>query len=218
MTIAKIPYEAAAGAEVDHTSSTAVNEGAGGQSGRRSIRQQTIRQFHLTIMPEETEEVTAIYDTHRRRWPVAVRDWAAYTITQEVFALSTTDGSYAYFPVTRKIMPATGSRYLHQRILIPDEDETVFALYVDASPINRTYWAFDDFGIAKVPLALLGGGSPDSHVVTGSGNYMIAACFMDDSLTQKVHVDGLVSLPDVRLREILEDEMIALMAQTDDSI
>src|SRR5258706_11387821 len=111
MTIARIPYEAAAGAEVDHTSATSVNEGAGGQSGRRSIRKQTIRQFHLTIMPEETDEVIDIFDTHRRRWPVSVRDWARYTITNEILA-HTTDSLYAYAPIIRKIMPATGDRYL----------------------------------------------------------------------------------------------------------
>ncbi len=213
MTIARIPYEAAAGAEVDHTSVTAVNEGAGGQSGRRRIRQQTIRQFHLTIMPEETPEVIAIFDTHARRWPVAVRDWAAYTLENEELDW-TTDSLYVYAPLQRKIMPATGDRFLHQRILVEDEGEIAMELSVNGTPLNRAYWGFDDFGIAKIPMALV----PGDASITVTGNYMIAACFMDDSVTNKVHVDGLVSLPDVRLREILEDELIELMAQTDDSI
>lgn len=216
MTIAKIPYEVSVGAEVDYTSATSVNEGAGGQSGRRSIRQQTIRQFHLTVMPEESAEVLAINVTHRRRFPCAVRDWSAYTITNEILS-HTTDSLYAYAPIRRKIMPATGDRYLHQRILVPDEVETVFQISVNGIALNRTYWEFADFGIARIPLGLVTF-SPDDAIITATGRYMIAACFMDESLTVKVHRDGLISLPDVRLREILEDELIALMAQTDDSI
>ncbi len=213
MAIARIPYEAAAGAEIDHTSTTVVTESAGGQAGRRSLRQQTIRNFHLTIMPEETQEVIDIFDTHRRRWPVAIRDWSNYFLEDEIL-----DGEAAAStmvvgaPLRRKIMPSTGDRYLHQRILVPDEAEIPFIIAVDGTPLTRGDWDFDDFGNALIPTGMASG------IITATGNYMVAACFVDDSLTIKVHVDGLISLPDVRLREILEPEMIALMAQTDDSI
>lgn len=226
MAIARIPYDAAVGAEVDHTSNTAVNESAGGISGRNSIRQATIRQFHLTIGPDHADEVLAIFDTHRERWPVAVRDWGKYTYTDQLLTY-TVVGGFTYAPLWRKIQPATGSRFLHRRILVPDEAETDTVVSINAVALSRANWTFTDFGIVKIANAFVPGGA----LITASGRDLVPVCFMGNSLTEKIDMsatyesDGfterdsaLISLPDVQLREILETELVRLMAQTDDSV
>ncbi|MDB5612057.1 MAG: hypothetical protein JWP25_8957 [Bradyrhizobium sp.] len=206
--IARLPYAAAVGAEIDITSNTAVNESAGGFSGRLSIRQTPIRQFHLTIGPNEAAEVKAIHYTHRRRWPVAVRDWGDYTYTNEILAPGSGPNE---FPLRRKIMPVTGARFLYQRILIPDEAEVPTVVAVNGTPLIRTAWNFVAAGIVYIP-------GYSSGIVTATGRYLVAACFMQDILTAKVFNTSVINLPDVQLREILEPELLDLLSQADDSV
>lgn len=206
--IARLPYAAASGAEIDITSNTSVNESAGGISGRLNVRQTPIRQFHLTIGPNETAEVRAIHYTHRRRWPVAVRDWGDYTYTDEILVAGSAPNE---FPLRRKIMPATGARYLHQRILIPDVAEVPTVVSVAGTPLSGTAWSFVGAGIVYIPGYTTG-------AVTATGRYLVAACFMQDILTSKVFNTNVSNLTDVQLREILEPELLDLMSQTDDSI
>ncbi len=215
-SIAMIPYSAAIGAEVDIESVTIVNESAGGITGRETIRQLPKRNFHLTIGPNTAAEVRSIWYTHRRKWPVAVRDWNDYTYTNEPLAYTFNSGS-AIVPLQKTIAPATGSRFLTQRILIPDENEVLTVVSVNGTPLARSAWSFTDFGIINIPG--LGGGT-----VTATGNYLVAACFnmQDDILTMKVQTVAstgpLLSIDQVLLREIFEQDLIELMSEPDDSV
>ncbi len=220
--IARIPNDAAAGAEIDDTFSTAVAESEGGISGRVSKRSQRIRVFNLTIGPDDAAEVRAIHDTHRRRWPVAVRDWSRFPCTDELQTYSV-EGSTVFGPLVRRITPETGTRFRTARILIPDEDETDIIISVEGTPLDRTDWVFGDLpGVAEIPVEFVAA-SPSSLEITATGHELCAACFTDDTLTIKVHkaesaLEGpTLSIPECRLREILEDELLALLAQTDDS-
>ncbi len=212
--IARIPYSAAVGAEIDITSNTSVNESAGGISGRLNVRQSPIRQFHLTIGPDTSLEVRAIHETHRRRWPVAIRDWGRYTFTNEVLAVSLITTDFTFAPLRRKIMPATGTRYLHQRILVPDEVQQALTVYLDGNPLASGSWDVIDFGIVRIPNSHF---TSAGNVITASGQDLVPACFMQDTLTEKMQSASVPSLPDVQLREILEPELIDLMSQADDS-
>jgi hypothetical protein len=205
---ARLPYAAASGAEIDITSNTSVNESAGGISGRLNVRQAPIRQFHLTIGPDEVSEVKALHYTHRRRWPVAVRDWGDYSYTDEILAPGLTSKQ---FPLRRKIIPSTGARYFHQRILVPDVAEVPTVVSVAGTPLTGSDWFFVGAGIVYIPGYITG-------IVTASGRYLVAACFMQDVLTAKVLNTNVSNLPDVQLREILEPELIDLMNQADDSV
>src|SRR5262252_3434963 len=108
---AMIPHGVAADAEVDDTFDTAVSESAGGISGRESIRRERIRQFHITVGPDDVDEMRAIHATHRRRWPCAIRDWASYIFTNQSCSV-TTDATYVYAKLQRRIAPSTGGRFL----------------------------------------------------------------------------------------------------------
>jgi len=212
MAIARIPNSAAAGAEIEMTSATSVTEGIGGRSGRVTNRQIPIRNFHLTTGPETTQEVAALFYTHRRMWPVAVRDWSNYTFT-DALLVPNDDGDW---PLRFQYAPATGSRFLHQRVLVPDESEADVVISVDGSPISRGSWTLADFGIAQIS------GAGSSSVVRATGHYLVPACFASDQLTMKVYTIGsegpILGINDLQLREILEDELIDLMARTDDSM
>jgi hypothetical protein len=220
--IARIPYNAAIGATIDISSVTSVNESAGGISGRTTIRQAPIRQFHLTIGPYETYEVASIWITHRRMWPVGVRNWYDYEYTDQLQEFSSFDSNYVYFPLRRLIEPSTGTRFWHQRILIPDEEELPTTISVNGTPLLRSDWAFTDFGIAAIPHMHV----PSGAVVTASGQELVAACFLQDMITVTVYAQNddqgvpqpITGINDVQLREILEPELIALMAEPDDSI
>ena len=215
--LARLPYDAACGAEIDDTTSDSVNESVGGISGRLSNRHATIREFHLTIGPDDSAEVRALYRTHRQRWPVAVRDWSNYIYTDEPQTWIE-DTSFANVELRRKIMPATGSRFLYERILVPDEAEVETVIKINGTPLLRSDWSFADValgpGVAQIPIMHVGTGAS----ITASGRYLVAAAFkVGGSLTSKVYRDGLVGIPTVLLREILETELVSMMNQADDS-
>ncbi len=223
MTLARIPNDAAAGAEIDDTFSTGVSESEGGISGRVTKRNQRIRVFNLTILPDDVAEVLAIHDTHRARWPVAVRDWRRFTFEDEPITGGYDDGTYYYAPLQRKIMPSTGTRFHYQRILVPDEDDEDIVISVGGSPLSRSAWVFDPLqsGVAKIPIGMVAT-SPSAVAITATGSDLVPACFTGDSLTTTVHLaqtgqDPVLTIQECRLREILEDELTALLAQTDDS-
>jgi hypothetical protein len=115
------------------------------------------------------------------------------------------------------IQPAPGTRYLHQRVLLPDEQDVDVVIKVNGTPISRGSWTFDDFGIVNMPST--------SGTVTWSGRAFVPVCFLDDTLSVTINVQqqdtsnyGVQSIQQVRFEEIFEEELNALMAETDDSI
>jgi hypothetical protein len=219
VSIPVIPNSVAVGAEVDIISVTAVNPNVGGISGRLAVRVPK-RQFNCTVGPNDTPSVRAIHYTHRRRWPVAIRDWGDFVFEDEDLVYSA-GGSGFLAPLRRLIQPGVGTRYLHQRVLLPDEEDVPVVIKVNGTPLLRSDWTFDNFGIADIPSAHLSSGS----TVTWSGRAFVPVCFMDDTLSVTINVQqqdttnyGVQSIQQVRFEEIFEEELNALMAETDDSI
>lgn len=219
VSIPIIPYGVAVGAEVDIVSVTAVNPGVGGVSGRYSVRA-PLRQFTCTVGPADTPAVRAIHYTHRQMWPVAIRDWGDYIFENEVLVYAAS-GSYYLAPLRRLIQPAAGTRYFHQRVLLPDEIQTPVVLKVDGVPLLRTDWTFDNYGIARIPNTHLSLGA----VLTWSGKALVPVVFLDGTLAVQIHVQqetaaeyGVQSIQQVRFGEILEEELIERMITTDDSL
>ena len=223
MAIQRLPYDAAVGAEVDDGTLDAHNESASGVASPLSIRADRKRTFHLTIGPNQIAAIVAAHDTHRARWPIAVRDWGEYTYKDEVLAY-TQDTSTTFAPLG--MTKTFGDRFRFQRILVPDEDEVPTVVKVDGVALDREDWDFADFGIVAIPNELVG----TAAVITASGRMLVAVRFVEDNLTRKVQrrptyeadgftvrSPGIISLPEVTLREIFEPELIALMAQPDDS-
>lgn len=215
--IAVIPRSSfAAGTEVTDTSNTAVLERADGYAVRETIRQIPLREFHLTVGPNDTAEVRAIFQSHRRRWPVYIRDMAGYTFTDQVQTLFTTVGSFSYYKVTVLDQPTTGSRFLNRRVLGIDESEETAILKINGVATSRGNWTIDDHAKIKIATSIVGGGE-----VTLSFMELCAACFTTDELAYKVFAKGqdgaIMGIRDCSLREIPEQELIDLMLQTDDS-
>jgi hypothetical protein len=213
-----IPNSVAAGAEVDVVTITAVNPSVGGVSGRLTVRPPK-RQFTCTVGPMDTPAVRSIFYTHRCRWPVAIRDWGDYIFADEELA-HTPGGSGVLAPLRRLVQAAPGTRFYHQRVLLPDESETPVVIKVNGTPLARGDWGFDNYGIADIPSAHAGSMS----TITWSGRAFVPVCFMDNSLAVTVNAKqtaatefGVQSIQQIRLEEIFEEELIDLMAETDDS-
>ncbi len=200
------PNAVSTGMTVDVQFSTAVNESESGVSGRKSLRDIALRQYTLTINPESSyaEEVMAIILACRgARWPVALRDWAGnYKLTASEQA---TEGS-STIPLYRTFTPLTGTRSFQQRILILD-DSAAFTVSVNGSPITSGSYSITDPGIL-----VISGGVTSGDTVTVTGQYLIPCVFVEDSLTMTVHAQDLFSVDNVRLREIPEAELLALIS------
>jgi hypothetical protein len=185
-----------------------VTEGGGGYSGRETIRQAPMRNFHLTVGPNHVAEVRSIFVTHLRRWPFLVRDYSGYIWVDQPLI---SDGA-GKFNIYVLYQPLTGGRYYHRRVLAIDETETAAVLKSNGTPVSRGSWTLSDFG--KVTYG--GGGT-----LTMSFMELVPVCFLTDQLTYKVMAVGssgpIIGIQDVQLREILEPELIDLMFQASDS-
>ncbi len=205
-----MPYNAALGAEVDITFDTTVNTSESSIAGRNSRRSQAIRNFHLTIGPDEFDEVKAVYTScYGRRFPVGVRDWiGGYQVTDApIDHFLSSSGTEAELAITYQ--PATGSRSYTQRILCPDQTSVALSVKVNGSP---TSFSLVDPGIIVISGSLASGDS-----ITWSGQYVYPCCFTTDSTTSKILARNdnysVRQFTDVQLTEILEDEFIRLSAQ-----
>jgi hypothetical protein len=198
-----LPYDVAAGCEIDLTWSTAVATSEGEISWTSSRRSLAIREFHLTIGPDATAEVERIYlAVNGPRYPVGVRSWKDYIAVDEPldWFLATGGGTKAQLSIG--YTPATGSRSYVQPILCPDETEGDIVVKVDGSPTSFT---LIDPGIIEVSGELSGG-----QELTWSGRYVYPCRFVEDSATTKIFNRGVLGFPDIRLREIQAAELMRL--------
>jgi len=212
-----IPLQVSTGMSVQVPFATAVNEAEGGVSGRLSTRTIPLRTYTITVNPDDAEEVLSILLACKgARWPVAIRDWAFnYQLTNHAISSSLwTDTTHV--PLYRTYTPATGTRSFTQRILIIDETEQDFI--VKKNGVTQTEgvnYTITDPGILTFSGALTP--SP-SDTITVTGQYLVPAVFVEDSLEMTVHIGGsdevgsLVSIDNVRLREIPEDELLSLIS------
>jgi hypothetical protein len=206
MNIAILPYDIQTEGVVEIPFATAVNESESGISGRKSTRNVPLRTYTVTINPDNAEEVQAILLANRgARWPMAMRDWAGnYKLTAEpqTYILET-DTTVA--DLYRTYTPSTGSRTYSQRILILDPGVTL-QIFVNGSPLTSgVTWSIQDPGVLVIDELLTSG-----DVLTVTGKYLVPVVFADDAISMTVHVDNMFSIQNLRLREILEDELTAL--------
>jgi hypothetical protein len=213
MSIPIVPNTIAGGAEVDLTWATSVSTSEGGVAGRKSLRKTPQRQFHLTIGPDQAQEIAAIYRaSNGPRYPVAIRDWSDYQFTnQELVWLVAGGNTYAQLsityqaPFTYAFQTFSGEESLSYPILLPDESETPITILVNNSPLES--WVLQDFGVVQIAGVLSSG-----DVVTASGEYLVPCCFLADELTIKQITGFVASIDTVDLREILLPELQQLLA------
>lgn len=211
--LARLPYDAAMGAEIVQIGSTSCNEGAGGITGRTSHRSQTLREFHFTVGPDYAVEVLAIHDTHTSMYPFGIRDWrpGRYTITDEEQTDVDIGDDVTTVSLSRLIRPANGLLTRTERILIPDEEEVEAIIKINDVALEREDWDFSDddliFGKAEIPNELY----PSGATCKASLNFLVAGCFVNDEQSTTVLAPNVASLPDVVVREIFEEELIELV-------
>lgn len=211
LDLPRIPDTVASGTETDTTWNTVLNTSEGNVSGRKVFQPYPIRQFHLTLGPTtgvpqgDVVEVRNIFNAcNGRLYPVAIRDWSDYTLTDQPQNWSAGASSDSRFQLSRTYTPATGNRSLTQPIYLPDQTEVALTLKINGSAYGGSFTVLD-YGIIDMHTVLTSG-----DVVTASGQYLVPACFMEDQLTIKVLLDGLLSIQDVQLREIFEQEIVDL--------
>lgn len=209
MNIPILPNTVSTDMSVEIPFMTAVNESESGVSGRKSQRDIPLRTYTVTINPDDAEEVMAILLANKgARWPLCLRDWAGnYKLTAEpqTYTLET-DTTVAN--LTKTFTPSTGTRTFSQRVLIIDESEITFQIFVNGSPLTSgVTWHITDPGILVIDQLLTSG-----DILTVTGEYLVPVVFVEDMLTMTVHVDNMFSIESLRLREIPENELIALTA------
>jgi hypothetical protein len=213
VNIAILPRDVSTNMTVEIPFATAVAESESGFSGRKSTRDIPLRLYTMTINPDNSFEAMKICLAMRgARWPLAIRDWANnYVLTDEAQTLDNTSGYYGggqtAYNLHRKFTPATGTRTYTQRILMIDQTEVAFTVKVNGTPLtgSPSLWHINDPGILVIDESLSG-----SDTVTVSGQYLVPVVFSDDSLVINVRTKDLLSIDAVRLREIGEQELIAL--------
>lgn len=210
MTIAVLPFGVGVDALAALTFDTAVNPSESGVSGRKSMRLEPLRNYTVTIGPNEAAAVQEIYVAMLgERYPVAFKDWTSYAYTDEVLAW-TAETDVTTAPL-RKTFTA-GGRTVYESILIPDETEVPTIIKINGVvPVTGVTVSIVDPGQVVINYALSPG-----DIVTASGQFLRPVCFVED-LTATIRgraSDGgvLYTYNDVRLRQIPEAEYRAFIA------
>ncbi len=199
------PYGASTGAEVDITWSTVINTSESSIAGRFALNDLPLRQFHVTMGPDDVAEVRAIFLACKGpRYPCAIRDWTDYAFTDQVLTWAPGVSSDTTAQLQQLYQPATGGRSFTQPILVVDQSEVALTLKVNGVTYGGTF-TLRDYGIVDLHSVLTSG-----DVLTASGQKLIPACFTNDTLTSKALVNGLLSIQDVQLREIFQAELQTL--------
>jgi hypothetical protein len=168
-----------------------------------------LRTYTVTINPDDADEVySMLLASLGARYPIALRDWANnYALTNEpqTYILET-DTTVA--TLYRTFTPVTGTRSFSQRILLIDQDDVTFSIKVNGSPLTSgVTWSITDPGILVINTLLTSG-----DILTVSGNYYVPVVFNADMLDMTTLMDGMFTINDLQLKEIPEDELVALTA------
>lgn len=211
MTIATLPIGVGIGALVAITFDTAVNPSESSVAGRKSMRLEPLRNYTVTIGPDDAPAVQEIYTAMLgEHYPVGIRDWTSYAYTDEVLAWTVTETDVTTAPLRKK--STAGGRTVYERILIPDETEVPTLIKINGFvPGTGVTWDIVEPGEIVIHQALTPG-----DVVTASGQFFRAVCFVEDltATTRGRSSDGsvLYTYNDVRLRQIPEAEYRAFIA------
>lgn len=208
ISLARLPDDIAVGALVTYTFGTAKNTSEGGVSGRKSFRSQAIRNYMVSVAPgpAAVEFQKILLSVLGQRYPFAMRDPASFTLSDEPLTDFTVVTGTTHVPLYKTFQPAAGSRSYQQRILLPDTTEVPLVFSLNGSPVTPT---FIDPGIAVVGSVL----TEDDDLRIVSGRYLIPVCIVDNpsaTIQRGPLTDVLYGFQDVRLEEILENELIDL--------
>jgi hypothetical protein len=215
MSIPIIPNGVAGNAEVDITWATSVPTSEGGIASPKGLRKIPQRQFHLTIGPEDVLTMRSIYlAANGPRFPVALRDWSNYQFSNEILVWLLQSGntyaqlSQTWQPTSTYSFAAT-SRFesFTYPILLPDQSDVPLVVSVNGTPLAGGAWTLKDYGVVEISGTL---SSSDS--VTASGEYLVPARFMSDTMTIKQITGNTAAIDSFELREILLSELQTSLA------
>ncbi len=199
-----LPADITVGATVTYDFDTAKNTSEGGISGRKSMRTQVIRKYILTIGPgaASVEFQKILLSVLGQRYPLALRDWTSYTLTDEPLAWTANGGSTTA-PLRKQFAPATGGYSYYQRILVPDTSSVSLTFKKNGSPVTPSIVAP---GIASFGSTFSGG-----DTLTVSGQYLVPVCIVDmPAAVIKSGPAAIFDFESVRFEEILENELVRL--------
>jgi hypothetical protein len=205
MAIPIIPNTIAGNAEIDITWASSITTSEGGVTGRRALRKQPLRQFTITIGPDDVLTMIGIYNaSYGPRYPVALRDWSNYQFANQVLSPAVGGGyqlSQTWTPSSvYSFSSFSNSESFTYPVLLPDQSEVPLQIFVNGTPTGFT---LNDYGI----VTGVGGGT-----ITATGEYLVPCCFLQDSLTIKQITGSIASMEDIQLREILLTDLQTLLA------
>jgi hypothetical protein len=202
MTIAftQIPDSVAAGAQVTFTMSTAKSVSESGNSGRKLLRP-IKRNYLVTLSPDDSAEMQAIIMAARGdRYPVAIRDYTAYTLQDELCEVDPVTND---FLIGKTWEPETGDLSVFERILIPES----IVVKINGSTATTGTVTQLDFGRLHIPSAATG------DDVTVTGTYLRPIALLDaPAATAYGNIGGVVQyqFSSMRFEELFEAELEAL--------
>src|SRR5581483_9229787 len=199
----KIPNSIAISAQVSFTISTAKNPSESGNSSRKSMRP-IKRNYMVSVSPDDSDEMQAIVMAMLGdRYPVAMRDYSAYLITDEPCQFDNATGDWL---IGRTWTPSTGTRTFFERILVPDD----IVVLVNGSPATTSGFTLKDFG--RISFS---GGVTTGDEVSVTGTYLRPVALVDAPSANLFGAVGGVTqyqFASMRFEELYEAELVELFS------
>ncbi len=199
----KIPDSIAVGAQVVFTMSTAKNLSESGNTGRKSLRP-IKRNYLVSVSPDDANELQAIVMAMRGdRYPVAMRDYTSYQLTDEVCEFDNATGD---FLIGKTWSPLTGTRSYFERVLVPDS----IVIMVNGSPATTSGPTLLDFG--RIHFS---GGVTTGDEVSVTGTYLKPVALLDPAtanLFGAINGATQYQFASMRFEELFESELRELFA------
>jgi hypothetical protein len=210
ISLARLPDAIATGALVTFTFDTAKNTSEGGVSGRKAMRTHVVRNYMVSVplAADAAEFQNIVLSCLGQRYPFALRDPTAYTLSNEPQSDAdyTTVGGTTHVKLYKTFQPSTGALAYRQRILVPDARDVPMVFSLNGTTVAAT---IVDPGIAVIGSVL--SGTDDLRIV--SGQYLVPVCLVDmpaATIQRGPLTNILYTFDNVRMEEILENELVAL--------
>jgi len=200
----QLPDSVALGAQVSFMPSTAKNPSESGNNNRFSLRP-IKRNYTVSISPDDSDEMQAIIMALLGdRFPLAMRDYAAYQVTAEDCQFDNLTGDWL---MGRTWAPSTGNFQFFERILVPES----MVVSLNGSPATTSSYAISDFGRIQ-----FSGGVTTSDTVSITGTYLTPVALMDAPALQLFGSIGGVpqsQFSSMRFEQLYEKELIDILAE-----
>jgi hypothetical protein len=210
INLAKLPRGVGVDAMMNVTFDNQNNPSESGIVDTKIIRQNPVRNYMVSVGPNDAAEFNKIHLSHfGSAYPLAMRDYTSYQFNNDILAW-TAETDITVAPLRKLFSPSTGVRTLYERILVPDESEVPLIIHINGfSPVTGVSWIIQDPGIIVINTVLSFG----DVVTVVSGQHLTPVCLTDDpaatvKLGKGPSGNPLFIYPDVRLRQILEAELI----------